>query len=206
MSELSPSRRTVLKRAAAALAVGGSAAAATSYASTRPSAAVDAADEFLAADVRLERNDGRLEAVTVAPALTVEWDDFGGGLEGIDATLSAAIDGEPGFDVLFDGSVTGADAVALEGEDLSSVDGTADLTFDRRDLTAVGDAVTVEDFGGDLSPGESLTTAVELTLKVAVEGTQGETDTAFETVGFDVTVVNPEGAATAVGRANTDAE
>lgn len=205
MSEVSTKRRTVLKRAATVLGVGAAAAAGASYAGSRPTAAVSADDEFLARDVRVERNDGDLDAVTVAPELTVAWRDFGGGLAAVDVTLSAAVAGRPGFDVLFDGSIDDH-GVAVEGDDRSAVAGSVDLTFDRRDLTAVGDAVTVEDFGGDLAPGESRSTRVELTLRVDVEGAQGDTDTAFETVEFEVTVVNPEGEATTTGRANTDAE
>lgn len=205
MSEVCTRRRTVLKRAATVLGVGAAAAAGASYAGSRPTAAVSADDEFLARDVRVERNDGDLDAVTVAPELTVAWRDFGGGLAAVDVTLSAAVAGRPGFDVLFDGSIDD-DGVAVEGDDRSTVAGSVDLTFERRDLTAVGDAVTVEDFGGDLAPGESRSTRVELTLRVDVEGAQGDTDTAFETVEFEVTVVNPEGEATTTGRANTDAE
>lgn len=205
MSEVFTQRRTVLKRAATVLGVGTVAAIGGGYASSRPTAAVSADDEFLASDVRVERNDGDLDAVTVAPELTVEWRDFGGGLAAVDVTLSAAIAGRPGFDVLFDGSIDD-DGVAVEGDDRSGVSGTVDLTFDRRDLTAVGDAVTIEEFGGDLGPGESSSTRVELALRVDVEGAQGDTQTAFETVEFEVTVVNPEGEATTRGRANTDAE
>lgn len=205
MSDARAQRRTVLKRAATVLGIGAVAAAGGSYAGSRPTAAVSADDEFLARDVRVERNDGDVDAVTVAPELTVAWRDFDGGLADIDVTLSAAVAGRPGFDVLFDGSVDD-DGVAVEGDERSAVSGTVELTFERRDLTAVGDAVTEEDFGGDLGPGESRSTRVELALRVHVEGSQGDTETAFETVEFEVTVVNPEGEATATGRANTDAE
>lgn len=205
MSEASAPRRTVLKRAAAVLGVGAAATTGASYATSRPSAAVAAEDEFVARDVRVERNDGDVEAVTIAPALAIDWRDFGGGLAAIEVTISAAVSGKPGFDVLFDGSVDD-EAIAVEGDDLASVDGAADLTFDRLDLTAIGDDVAVDDFGGDLAPGEARATTVELALRVDFEGAQGETETAFETVEFDVTVVNPEGEATTTGRANTAAE
>lgn len=206
MSTPSPTRRTVLARTAAAVTAGGAAAVAVGYAGSGAAVAVEADDRFLAEDVRVERNDGDLDAVTVAPELEVAWRDFGGGLESIDVTLSAAIENEPGFDVLFDATATETDAIAVQGDGLGSVSGTVDLAMERRDLTATGDDVTTADFGGDLAPGESATTTVELTLRVDVVGIQGDAVTAFETVPFDVTVHNPEGEASATGRAKTGAE
>lgn len=197
------SRRTVLKRTVASV-VGIATAFGIGYAGTAPSAALEADDEFLASDVQIERNDGTIRAVTVAPELRLRWANFGGGLE-IDVTLSAAIDGEPGFDVMFDGSVQD-EAVTVEGDGFDATTGTATLAFDRTDVTAVGSDVTVDDFGGDLAPGESRTTAVELTLRVDFVGEQGETVTALETATFNVTVHNPTGDATTSGRANPDAE
>lgn len=206
MSTSTPTRRTVLARTAAAVAAGGAAGVGVGYASSGAAVAVETDDEFVTDDVRIERNDGELHAVTVAPELRVAWRDFGGGLETIDVTLSAAIEDDPGFDVLLDGGVTEIDAITVDGDDLGSVDGTVDLVVDRRDLTAIGDDVTTADFGGDLAPGQSATTTVELTLRVDVVGAQDDAVTAFETVTFDVTVHNPEGEMSATGRANTGAE
>lgn len=206
MPASTPSRRTVLERTAAAVAAAGAGAVGLGYASSEAAVAVEATDRFRAADVRVERNDGAIEAVTVAPELQVAWSDFGGGLERVAVTLAAAVEGAPGFDVLFDGAVGPTDAIAVEGDDRASVDGAVDLAFEPRDLTAVGDDVTTADFGGDLAPGETAVTTVELTLRVDVHGAQGDAATAFETVAFDVTVANPEGEASAAGRANTDAE
>jgi hypothetical protein len=201
----SPSRRTVLKSLAAVTGAGGTIAGG-SYLASRPSVAVETEDVLEAGDVRIERNGGELDAVTVAPELAVEWSDFGGGLDRIGITLAAAIDGDSGYDLLFDGT-TAADGVATEGDPLDAVDGGVALEFDRVDITSVGDAVTEADFGTDLAPGEVVTTTVELTLRVDVVGSQNaETETAFETVPFDVTLRNPEGEATASGQANTDAE
>lgn len=198
-----PSRRTVLKRTVATVA-GIATAFGIGYAGTGPSAALESDDEFLASDVRIERNDGTIRAVTVAPELQLRWTNFGGGLT-VDVTLSAAIDGEPGFDVLFDGSVQD-EAVTVDGDDFGSPTGTATIAFDRTDVTAVGSDVTADDFGGDLAPGESRTTAVELTLRVDFVGDQEETVTAVETAVFEVTVHNPVGDATTRGRANAEAE
>ena len=197
------SRRTALKRSTAIVAAA-TTAFGIGYAGTRPSAALEADDEFLADDVRIERNDGELRAVTVAPEIRLEWENFGRGLAA-DMTLSAAIDGEPGFDVLFDGSVED-DPVTVEGDGLDEEAGTATLVFDRIDVTATGSDVTTADFGGDLAPGESRTTAVELVLRVDLVGEQDETVTAVETAVFDVIIHNPAGKATTTGRANADAE
>lgn len=204
MSTPTPTRRTVLARTAAAVTAGGAAAVGVGYATSGAAVAVEADDEFLASDVRVERTDGALDAVTVAPELRVAWRDFGGGLDGIDVTLSAALEDVPGFDVLYDARAGKSDAIAVDGS-IEPVDGAVELAFDRLDLTAVGDDVTTADFGGDLAPGESATTTVELTLRVDVVGAQDEVVTAFETVTFDVTVHNPEGEASATGRANTGA-
>lgn len=206
MSAPTSTRRTVLARTAAAVSAGGATVVGVGYATTNAAVAVAADDEFVADDVRIERNDGEVDAVTVTPGLEVDWRNFGGGLQSIDVTLSAAIEGDTGFDVLLDAAVGESDGITVDGDDLGSVDGTADLVVDRRDLTEVGDDVTTADFGGDLAPGESTATTVELTLRVDVVGAQGDSETAFETVTFDVTVHNPEGEASATGRAHTDAE
>ncbi|QLD87306.1 twin-arginine translocation signal domain-containing protein [Natronomonas halophila] len=205
MTEATPSRRTVLKSLAAITGAGGTIVGG-SYVASQPSVAVETEDVLEASDVRTERNDGELDAVAVAPELAVEWSDFGGGLDRIGITLGAAIDGESGYDLLFDGT-TEADGVTAEGDNLDAVDGALTLSFERIDITTVGDTVTEADFGADLIPGEVVTTTVELTLRVDVVGTQNaETQTAFETVPFDVTLRNPEGEATASGSANTDVE
>ncbi|MEF8808993.1 hypothetical protein, partial [Natronomonas sp.] len=186
MTGPTPSRRTVLKSLAAITGAGGTIAGG-SYLAAQPSVAVETENVLDAADVRIERNDGELDAVSIAPELAVEWADFGGGLDRIGITLSAALDGEPGYDLLFDGT-TEAETVTTDGDSLGAVDGAMALAFDRVDITAVGDAVTTSDFGTDLDPGEVVTTTVELTLRVDVVGSQNaETETAFETVTFDVT-------------------
>lgn len=205
MTGPTPSRRTVLK-SLAAIAGAGTTIAGGSYVASRPSVAVETEDVLDAADVRIERNDGDLDAVTVAPELAVEWSDFGGGLDRIGITLAAALDGASGYDLLYDGT-TDTDELSADGDSLDSVAGALTLAFDRIDITSVGDAVTERDFGANLDPGEVVTTTVELTLRVDVVGSQNaETETAFETVPFDVTLRNPEGEATASGTANTDAE
>jgi hypothetical protein len=203
MSERLP-RRTLLKRIGAVF-LGTGTALGIGYVETRPAVALEAEDELLADDVRIDRNDGELTAVTAAPELRLQWSDFGGGLETVEVTLSASLDGVGGFDVLLDTTVED-EAVTVAGDGFGRTDGTATITIERQDLTAVGSAVTTDDFGGDLAPGESRTTAVELALRVDIVGTQEETVTALETASFGVTVHNPEGTATTTGRANTGAE
>lgn len=204
MIDETTTRRTVLRRTGAAVAGIGTALGA-GYAGTRPTAAVEADDEFLAENVRIERNDGDVRSITVTPELSVQWRDFGGGIERIEVVLSASLEGIGGFDVLIDGPVE-EEAMTADGDALDGSDGTTTITGAEHDLTAMGDAVTETDFGGDLDPGESRTTGVELVLRVDVTGVQGETATAVETATFDVTVHNPEGDATTTGRANTDGE
>lgn len=198
------SRRSTLTRIGT-IFLGFGAALGVGYAGSRPAAALEADDEFLAEDVRIERNDGTVSAVSVAPELRFRWRNFGGGVETVDVMLSAAIEDVGGFDVLLDASIE-SEAITVEGDRLDETDGTATLAVDQRDLTDVGSAVTIDDFGGDIDPGQSRTTPVELTLRVDIAGMQGEKVTAFETASFDVTVHNPEGTATATGRANTDVE
>ena len=198
------SRRVALKRMAA-LSVGASAAVGLGYAGSTPAAALDATDEFLADDVRVERNDGTIRAVTIAPELQLRWKNFGGGIESVESTLSAALAGQPGFDVLFDGTVSDPE-ITVDGDSSDSTDGSQRLRFDRHDLTAIGSDVTAEDFGSELGPGDSETTTVELTLRVDIIGSQSETVTAVETASFDVTLHNPAGEATTTGRANPAAE
>ncbi|MFO7926747.1 MAG: hypothetical protein ACQET5_14080 [Halobacteriota archaeon] len=197
-------RRTVLTRVAA-FSASLTTLLGLGYAGSRPVAAVEADDRFLADDVRVERNDGELQAVTVEPTIDIQWIDFGGGIDSIDVTISAALVDAPGFDVLLDASVDD-DSIAVDTDGFDETEGTASLAFDRLDVTATGTHVTLDDFGGDLAPGASTTTEVELTMRIDVVGHQGETVTTVETTRFDLTVHNPEGTATTTGRANTGAE
>ena len=203
MFESTLGRRRMIRRTAVILAGLGTAAG-IGYVGSRPSAALEADDRFFADDVRVERNDGELDAVTIEPTFELAWADFGGGVEAVEVTLSAALEGEGGFDVLFDAPATGG-AVTVEGDGFEKTDGTATIAVDRLDLTATGSAVTLDDFGGDLEPGASTTTGVELTARIDVVGAQSETVTTVETASFGVTVHNPEGETSTVGRANTDA-
>lgn len=177
------------------------------YAGTRTAAAVavEGGDEFLADDVRIERNDGELTAVTVAPEVELRWRDFGQGIERIGVTLSASLAATDDFDVIFD-TDTRSDAVSVTGDRLELTDGALTLTVDPHDLTSIGSDVTADAFGGDLAPGESRVRTVELVFRTETVGAQAETVTAVETAAFDVTVHNPEGEATATVEANTDAE
>jgi len=204
MFEAPVGRRSVLKRLIAA-ATGVAAVLGFGYFGSQPSAAIESDNGFIADDVQVERNDGELRAVAVRPELDLMWEDFGDGVATVELTLSAALDGEAGFDVLFDGSLA-AGPIETDGDGLGNTDGSTRISFDRFDLTAVGTSVTLDDFGGELDPGESKTTSVELTLRTDVVGEQDETVTAVETTTFDVTVHNPEGEAVTTGRANTDAE
>ncbi len=198
------SRRTVLKRFGV-VAVGVLTALGAGSLGTRPAAALVFEDEFVAEDISIERNDSSISAVTVAPDIELRWRDFGGGIDAVDVTLSAAIDGDAGFDVLLDTSVE-SDSIAVAGDRFDTAAGTAELTTDRLDLTEIGSNVTTDDFGGALDPGQSRTTTVELVLRVDLMGVQDETVTALETTTFDVTVHNPEGSASTVARANAAVE
>ena len=124
------------------------------YAGTRTAAAVavESDDEFLAEDVRIERNDGELTAVTVAPEVELRWRDFGRGIERIDVTLSASLAETDEFDVIFD-TDTESDAVKVTGDRLELTDGELTLAVDSHDLTSIGSDVTADAFGGDLAPG-----------------------------------------------------
>lgn len=196
------SRRSTLTRIGT-IFLGFGAALGVGYAGSRPAAALEADDEFLAEDVRIERNDGTVSAVSVAPELRFRWRNFGGGVETVDVMLSAAIEDVGGFDVLLDASIE-SEAITVEGDRLDETDGTATLAVDRRDLTDVGSAVTIDDFGGDIDPEREFDRCRSRLTGVDIAGMQGEKVIAFETASFDVTVHNPEG--TATGRANTDVE
>lgn len=204
-------RRTAL-RSLVPLAVGGAAGAATLVRSSTPAVAVSdpGSPRFEAADApTVERNDGRVSAVTVAPEIDVDWRNFGEGVAEIAVTLGASVDDE--MDVLADaalpeGDPDGAEAIADVDGAFDAVDGTASVSFEPLDLTEIGDAVTDETFGDpSLSAGESATTTVELLLAVDVRGHQSELEEAVETATFDVTVRNPDGDAGFDARANPDA-
>ena len=206
MAEKPPTRRAVLSTLTALVTTG--AVASVVYKGTEPAVATEPNGGFSAGDVRTEHNDGRLDRVTTAPDIAVSWRDFTGGLDAIESTLTASIADERGFDELVRTRIEEPDAVedpTVRGDGFDSTSGELRLEFDRIDLTAVGDAVTVDDFGGDLDPGTAATTPVELALRIDVVGNAGDRVESVQTAQFDVTVHNPEGTATTDGSAETDA-
>ena len=203
-------RRTGLKLLAPLLAGGGTALAGISRSSS-PAVAVSDPDSsrFEAKDApTVERNDGRVSAVTVAPEIDVDWRNFGGGVAEIGVTLGASVDGR--MDLLADVSVapdepTEAPIADIDGE-FDDVDGTLTITFETIDATAVGDGVTTETFGDpELEADETATTTVELHVGVEITGNEGEFEETVETATFDVTVRNPDGESDVGGQANPDA-
>lgn len=203
-------RRTGLKLLAPLLAGGGTALAGL-YRSSTPAVAVSDPDSsrFEAADApTVERNDGRVSAVTVSPEIDVDWQNFGDGVAEVGVTLGASVGG--GMDPLADVTIvpeepTEAPISDVEGE-FDDVDGTLTVTFETIDATAVGDAVTAESFGDpELEADETATTTVELYVGVKITGNEGEFEETVETATFDVTVRNPEGESDVGGQVNPDA-
>ncbi|WP_133412152.1 hypothetical protein [Halalkaliarchaeum desulfuricum] len=203
-------RRTGLKLLAPLLAGGGTALAGI-YRSSTPAVAVSDPDSsrFEAADApTVERNDGRVSAVTVAPEIDVDWRNFGDGIAEIRVTLGASVGG--GMDVLADVTIAPGEPAESPISDVEGVfddvDGTLTVTFETIDATAVGDAVTTEAFGDpELEAEETATTTVELYVGVEITGNEGEFEETVETATFDVTVRNPDGESDFGGRANPDA-
>lgn len=209
MSDWTLTKRQVA-RTVAGIGVGSLGIAAASAHVPAASASADITDEFEATNLDIERNDGTITAVTIAPSVHLDWDNFGGGLDHIALVVSAALADESGFVVIHEDTIEakGApDTDAIEtysGDSLAAVDGTVDLDLERRAIT--GEELPPESFGEDLGPGESETTTVELTLRVDVHGAQDETETVLETTTFDVTVTNPEGSSTTSATANPAVE
>ena len=203
-------RRTGLKLLAPLL-VGGGTTLAGIYRSSTPAVAVSDPDsaQFEAADApTVERNDGRVSAVTVAPEIDVDWRNFGDGVAEIGLTLGASVDGE--MDLLADATITPEEPPEAPVSDVDGafdeVDGTLTITVETIDATAVGDAVTTETFGDpELEADETATTTVELYVGVEITGNEGEFEETVETATFDVTVRNPDGESDVGGQANADA-
>lgn len=144
---------------------------------------------------------------SVAAAMSIAWRDFTDGNEAIEIGLGAGIVDEPGVDGLYSRrikSVENETEISVSGDTIEAARGNVDVRFDRVDLTAVGDAVAVDDFGGDIAADESLTTPVELHLAVDVLGRTGDRDSSFDTSTFDETVYNPPGSTTTSAEANTE--
>ncbi|MFW6382789.1 MAG: hypothetical protein ACOCZD_01990 [Haloferacaceae archaeon] len=204
-------RRTAIK-SLVPLATGGAAAAALLRRASAPAVAVSdsGSSRFEAADApTVERNDGRVSAVTLAPEIDVDWRNFGEGVDEVSLTLAASVD--DAMDVLAEptlGAEASSDAAAVAEVDGSfdDVDGTLSVSFEPLDVTEVGEEITAETFGDpELEAGETATTPVEVLLGVDVYGHQGERAEAVETATFEVTVRNPDGEAGLGGRANPDA-
>ncbi|MEF8780377.1 MAG: hypothetical protein V5A46_06840 [Haloferacaceae archaeon] len=206
-------RRGLLRRLGVA-AGGTTLAAGAANLLAEPTAAVDAS-EFTASDTpTVENSDGTVSAVYVAPTMDVYWEHFGGGVQEVAVTLEATVDGKT--DVVYSEVLDTIDDYG-DNDDIASTssvsstfsDTSGDMTieFTQKDITAVGTAVTADDFSdGTLDAGDSKTTQVDLALTVDVVGNQNEDGTVVVSDSFVVEVANPDGTTEIQGSANTDAQ
>lgn len=210
-----PTRRAVLGALAGLLGVSTASGALLSVGSTPGAAVAGDPAAFEAGDTPTVRsNDGRVEAVYLAPEIDVSWRNFGAGVESIEVTV--AVGSDAGVDVIYKERLTAAsdtpgtvEAVTL-GESTAgfdAVDGAITVAFARADATDTGDAVTSDRLSApNLQAGESTATTLDVVLRADLAGRQGESETVVQTTAFDVAVRNPDGSADAGGQANTGAE
>ncbi|MGM0448048.1 MAG: hypothetical protein ACQERM_07330 [Methanobacteriota archaeon] len=218
-----PTRRTVLG-GTAAVAVGGLTGLGALAASSEPAAAVEGDPAaFEAGDApTVTSNDGRVESVSLSPALEVSWTDFSEGVERV--TLSLAVGSDAGVDEVYREDLTAADPDATPGDvasvgkpsgdrsdaasdappDFDAVDGALAARFERADATERGDAVTSESLSStDLPGGETRTTTLDVVFRADVAG-GGDEATVVRTTTVDLTIENPAGDATAGGSVGID--
>lgn len=217
-----PSRRTVVASAAGLLGAG-LAGAGTLATAPGPAAALDGDPAaFEAGDApTVVSNEGRIEAVYLAPELDVTWRDFGRGVEELDLTV--AVGSDAGVDPVYEETLTAADTATESDDDadpgsiadvtfddgagFDAVDGVVTVAFERADATATGEAVTSERLSDpDLGSGESTATTLDVVVRADLRGAEGEDVSVVRTDTFDVAVENPAGDADAGGEANTDAD
>ncbi|AUX08761.1 hypothetical protein AArcSl_1126 [Halalkaliarchaeum desulfuricum] len=179
-------------------------------------AAVDAeASEFTAADTpTVEDNDGDVEKVYVAPVIEVDWMNFSEGVDEVEVTLEATVDGQTDeiYDVVLE-DIDDESSDEVESTDTSSTGQFSDtnswfqITFTQHDITDVDSDITEDDFSDNsLDAGDSKVTTVDLDLVVDVRGYESENGTVSISDSFDVEVENPDGETEVDGDANTDAE
>lgn len=210
-----PSRRAVLGAIAGLFGVSATGSALLA-AGSAPAAAVEGDPAaFEAGDTPTVRsNDGRVEAVYLAPEVDVSWRNFGAGVRRVVVTV--AVGSDAGVDVVYKEALTDADDAPGTVESLTlgeatdgfdAVDGDVAVAFERADATDAGEAVTGDRLSApNLQAGEATATTLDVVLRADLEGRQGESETVVRTTAFDVAVRNPDGTADAGGQANTGAE
>ncbi|WP_280537609.1 hypothetical protein [Halopenitus sp. POP-27] len=209
------SRRSILGGTAGILGAAATGGILLTTSPTVASAAIDGDPAALEAGdtPTVLSNDGGIEAVYLTPEVTVEWANFGSGVQTIDLTV--AVGSDDGVDTLVEETLAAATETPGPIAETKPADGTTgfgdvagvlSLTLERLDATAIGDAVTRDSLSDPtLQAGETAATVLDVVLRADLTGYEGESETVLRTTSFEVAVRNPEGNADAGGIANTEA-
>jgi hypothetical protein len=195
------SRRGVMKGAAGV--VGASALAGLGlWYGTQPALAATQYEAAEGGDVTVTTNAGEVIDVSIAPVVTLNWTDFGGGVESFSLAVSADVNGDTNtpLDVSLasdSGSFSSSGVASIEGDGPGNYDGSTTVTFPE--TSVMGDTLSSSSFPTSVAQGTSESATVNLSLAASGVTSIGQGNVSAEaaTLTFDVIIENPDGTVTA---------
>lgn len=189
------SRRGVMKGTAGLVGLGALAGMGFWY-GTQPALAASTFTEDQNGDVTVTTNAGEVMDVSIAPAFTLNWENFGGGATGFDYDLTATVGGQTAtvYSETAVADATGSEVASFTSDSMSDYDGSVTIACEAASIID-GSTITTDSFPTNVAQGASESETV--TLSLTPSGTTGiggaSVDAAAATTSFDVIVENPDG-------------
>lgn len=195
------SRRSLMKGTAGAIGVAALGGLGFWY-GTQPSLAATQYEAAEGGDVTVTTNAGEVIDVTIAPVVTLDWENFGGGVDSLSLGVSADVNGDTNtpLDVTLanaNGSFDTTGVSSVEGDSPGDYTGTTTVAFPETSL--MGSTISSSSFPTSVAQGASERATVNLSLDASGVTSigQGDVSASAATLEFDVIIENPEGSMTA---------
>ena len=195
------SRRGVMKGAAGVIGAGALAGMGLWY-GTQPALAASTYEAGEDGNVTVTTNAGEVIDVMIAPVVTLNWDNFGGGVDALDLAVSADVNGDANTPLEVNltsdsGSFASPGVASIQGDGPGNYTGSTTVTFPETSI--MGNTISSSSFPTSVAQGASKTQTVSLSLAASGVTSMGGTNVSAEaaTLSFDVTVENPDGTMTA---------
>ena len=195
------SRRGVIK-GAAGLAGAGALAGMGLWYGTQPALAATQYTADGEGNVTVTTNAGEVMDVSIAPVVTLDWDNFGGGVDSLSLAIDADVNTTTNtpLDVTLatdSGSFASAGVASISGDGPGNYAGSTTVTFPETSI--MGNTITSDSFPTQVAEGTSESATVTLSLAASGVTSIGSSGVSADaaTLSFDVIIENPAGTMTA---------
>ena len=195
------SRRGVMKGAAGLVGAGALAGMGLWY-GTQPSLAATQYEAAEGGDVTVTTNAGEVMDVSIAPVVSLDWSNFGGGVDSLNLTVGADVN--QGTSTPLDvsittdsGSFSSPGVESIQGDGPGNYQGSTTVTFPQTSI--IGNTISSSTFPTSVGEGQSASATVSLSLDASGVTSMGGSNVSASTANltFDVIIENPDGTVTA---------